>query len=131
MREADLIVSSPLHYIDIQLVRPGFSQSAWLMAELSKQSRARLSVDALKRVKPTPLQGGLLAEGRRWNVQGAFRVRKSRVGLVKDQKIWLVDDVLTTGAAVEACVRVLRRAGAACVEVVALARVAGPRAVPI
>ncbi len=129
LHEADLIVPAPLH--DIRLVRCGFNQPAWLAAELSWQSGVNLSADALKGVEQTPIQSGLSAEGRRGNVQGAFQVRKSRVGLVKDQKNLLVDDVLTTGATVEACARTLRRAGAACVDVVALARVAGPRAVPI
>ncbi len=127
--DADLLVPVPLHYF--RLVRRGFNQSAWLAAALSRQSGVRLSVDALKRVKPTPIQGGLSVEGRRRNVQGAFKVRRSRQGLVKGQKILLVDDVLTTGATAEACARALRGAGAACVDVVALARVARPRAVPI
>jgi predicted amidophosphoribosyltransferase len=91
----------------------------------------RLSVDAIKRIKSTPTQGGLSAEGRRRNVQGAFKVRSTREKLVKGGKILLVDDVLTTGATAEACTRALRRAGAACVDVVTLARVAGPRTVPI
>lgn len=129
VKDASLIVPVPLHYI--RLVRRGFNQSAWLAAALSRSSGVRLSVDALKRVKRTPIQGGLSAEGRRRNVQGAFRVRKSRMALVKDQKILLVDDVLTTGATAEACARTLRRAGAACVDVVTLARVAAPRSAPI
>lgn len=129
LAEADLIVPVPLHYF--RLVRRGFNQSVWLGAALSRSSGVRLSVDALKRVKSTPIQGGLSADGRRRNVQGAFKVRRSRERLVKDQKILLVDDVLTTGATAEACTRALRRAGAACVDVITLARVAGPRAVPI
>lgn len=129
VESADLIVPVPLHYF--RLVRRGFNQSVWLAAALARRSGTRLSVDALKRVKSSPIQGGLSAEGRRRNVQGAFKVRGSREGLVKDQKILLVDDVLTTGATAEACSRALRRAGAACVDVVTLARVAGPRAVPI
>ena len=119
----------PLHYF--RLVRRGFNQSAWLAAALSRASGVKLSVDALKRVKSTPIQGGLSADGRRRNVQGAFAVRRSRLARVKDQKILLVDDVLTTGATAEACTRALRRAGAACVDVITLARVAAPRAIPI
>jgi ComF family protein len=129
VRDADLIVPTPLHYT--RLVRRGFNQSAWLAAALARQTGGAMSVDALKRVKRTPIQGGLSAEGRRRNVQGAFKVRRSRERLVKGQKILLVDDVLTTGATAEACARALQRAGAACVDVITLARVAGPRAVPI
>jgi predicted amidophosphoribosyltransferase len=42
-----------------------------------------------------------------------------------------VDDVMTTGATAEACALTLKRAGAACVDVLTLARVAGPRTVTL
>lgn len=129
LADADLIVPVPLHYF--RLVRRGFNQSAWLAAAISRASGVQLSVDALRRTKATPIQGGLSAEGRRRNVQGAFKVRGSREKLVRGRKVLLVDDVLTTGATAEACARALRRAGAACVDVVTLARVAGPRSVTI
>jgi ComF family protein len=129
LRETDLIVPVPLHYI--RLVRRGFNQSVWLAASLSRTSGIPLGVDVLKRTRATLIQGGLSADGRRRNVQGAFRVRQGRAGRVKDQKILLVDDVLTTGATAEACSRALKRAGAVCVDVVTLARVAAPRRVPI
>jgi ComF family protein len=126
---AHLIVPVPLHYI--RLVRRGFNQSAWLAAALSRRTSIPLAVDTLTRTRSTPIQGGLSADGRRRNVQGAFKVRPSRMTKVKGQKILLVDDVLTTGATAEACSRALKRANAACVEVLTLARVAGPRSVPI
>jgi ComF family protein len=129
LKDADLIVPVPLHYF--RLVRRGFNQSVWLAAAVSRASGVPMGVDVLKRTKATPIQGGLSADGRRRNVQGAFRVRGSREGRVKDQKILLVDDVLTTGATAEACSRALKRAGAACVDVLTLARVAAPRRVPI
>lgn len=127
--EADLIVPVPLHYF--RLIRRGFNQSGWLAAALSRRSSVRLSVDALKRVRATPIQGSLSPDARRRNVQGAFRVRPGRAKLVKGKRVLLVDDVLTTGATVEACARTLKRAGAACVDVITLARVAGPRPAPI
>jgi ComF family protein len=129
LEETQLIVPVPLHYF--RLVRRGFNQSAWLAAALARASGTRMAVDVLKRTRATPIQGGLSADGRRRNVQGAFRVRRSREGLVRDQKILLVDDVLTTGATAEACSRALRRAGARCVDVLTLARVAAPRTLPI
>ena len=129
LEEADLIVPVPLHYF--RLVRRGFNQSGWLAAALSKSSGVRLSVDALKRARATPIQGGLSADGRRRNVQGAFRVRNGRKKLVAGKRVLLVDDVMTTGATAEACALTLKRAGATCVDVITLARVAGPRSVPI
>ena len=129
LADADLITPVPLHYF--RLIRRGFNQSGWLAASLSRTSGVRLSVDALKRVRSTPIQGNLSADARRRNVQGAFRVRGSRMKLVKDKRVVLVDDVLTTGATAEACARTLKRAGAACVDVITLARVAGPRTATI
>lgn len=129
LAEADLIVPVPLHYF--RLVRRGFNQSGWLAAAVARSSGVRLSVDALSRKRATPIQGGLSADGRRRNVQGAFRVRGSRKRLVEGARIVLIDDVLTTGATAEACALTLKRAGAACVDVLTLARVAGPRGVAI
>lgn len=125
LADADLITPVPLHYF--RLIRRGFNQSGWLAAALSRASGVRLSVDALKRIRATPIQGNLSADARRRNVQGAFRVRHSRLKLIKGKRVLLVDDVLTTGATTEACARTLKRAGAACVDVITLARVAGPR----
>ena len=125
LAEADLIVPLPLHYF--RLVRRGFNQSGWLAAALSRSSGVRLSVDALKRARAMPIQGGISAAARRRNVQCAFRVRASRKALIRGRRVLLVDDVMTTGATAAACALTVKRAGAACVDVLTRARVAGPR----
>ena len=76
--------------------------------------------DWLVRRRRTPSQGRLGALARARNVRGAFALRPGRS--IKGKRIVLVDDVLTTGATVEECARVLRRNGAAWVGVLTLAR---------
>ena len=80
---------------------------------------------ALKRVKATPQQVGLSQSERALNVQGAFRVPAEGKAALAGRRLILVDDVLTSGATVEACARALLRAGAANVDVLVFARVVG------
>lgn len=91
---------------------------------------ARVPVDCfvLARVRRTQSQVGLSADQRRRNVAGAFRVAQARADRVKGKNIVVVDDVITTGATAEACARALKRAGAAHVDVLALARAVEPAA---
>ena len=79
------------------------------------------------RRRRTPSQGGLSATARDRNVRGAFAIANGRGPEVSDRRVLLVDDVFTTGATVGECARVLRRAGAAGVDVVTLARVVRPQ----
>ena len=121
LEQADLIVPVPLHYV--RLASRGFNQSAWLAGALARRTGTPLIVDALKRTRRTPTQGGLSARKRRRNVAGAFAVRPRRAGHVSGKRVLLVDDVLTTGATLSACTRALKRAGARHVDVLVLARV--------
>jgi len=86
---------------------------------------------ALKRVKATPQQVGLDKSERAHNVQGAFRVPGAGKAEVVGRKLLLVDDVLTSGATVDACARALLRAGAAGVDVLVFARVVAGSRPPI
>jgi predicted amidophosphoribosyltransferase len=64
-------------------------------------------------------------------VQGAFRVAAEGRIEVQGRKLVLIDDVLTSGATVDACARTLLRAGAASVDVVVFARVVAAGRQPI
>lgn len=62
---------------------------------------------------------------------GAFAVPKSAWRRIEGRRLVLVDDVITTGATAEACARALKAAGAARVDVAAVARVQAAQTLPI
>ena len=122
LAEADALVPVPLHWRRQWARR--FNQSAMLAAAISAESGVPVAAAALKRVKPTAQQVGLSRTERANNVQGAFRVPQENKAAVVGRRLILVDDVLTSGATVDACARALLRAGAANVDVLIFARVA-------
>ena len=121
LAEADAIVPVPLHWRRQWARR--FNQSALLGEVIGKASAVAVAHAALKRIKATPQQVGLSQAERAQNVQGAFRVPPAAKAAVAGRKLLLVDDVLTSGATVDACSRALLRAGAAQVDVLVFARV--------
>lgn len=124
LRDADLIVPVPLHAF--RLWRRRFNQAALLARHVSRHSGTLWRADVLLRVRATPSQVRLSRAERHRNMAGAFAVPELARALVQDRRILLVDDVLTTGATLDACARVLRRAGAAGVDVLTFARVDEP-----
>jgi ComF family protein len=100
------------------LIQRGFNQSLLLSRVIAKQSEVPLFVDSLFKIKETPPQIGLSARERLMNLRNAFEVH----GNLKDLRLLLVDDVITTGATVRECSRMLMKAGAKEVIVLSLAR---------
>jgi ComF family protein len=125
LADADVIVPVPLYRSRLWSRR--FNQSAMLAQEVGKLTGVPVDCFLLARVKRTPSQVGLTAAQRRKNVAGAFRVTAAK-GALRGKRIVVVDDVITTGATAEACARVLKRAGAASVDILALARAVEPSA---
>ena len=126
---ADALVPVPLHW------RRGWSrrynQSGALARVIERQTGVKLASEALQRVRPTQQQIGLSRSERASNVQGAFKVASDRKADIAGRRLVLVDDVLTSGATVDACVRALLRAKAASVDVLVFARVVDTHKAPI
>lgn len=116
-----LLVPVPLHRR--RLWSRGFNQSALLAGEIATARGHRLLVDGLLRIKVTPPLGGLGRKERAKVLSGAIAANPARMGQIKGAQVLLVDDVMTSGATTDACVKALRQAGADRVRIVCFARV--------
>lgn len=98
----------------------GFNQSALLASALARRLGIRYKERSARRIRPTSTQTGLTAPQRAANVSGAFRA--GFFARLKGLKMLLVDDVMTTGATVDACAAALKEGGADSIYVVTVAR---------
>jgi ComF family protein len=124
---ADLLVPGtvlapvPLHRWKLFTRR--YNQAALLAHAVGRHAGLPVLPTLVVRHRRTRPQGGHTRTGRHRNVRGAFHVRPGLVERIRGCPVVLVDDVLTTGATVSECARVLLRAGASRVDVLTLARV--------
>lgn len=117
-----LIVPVPLHRS--RLRQRGFNQAVLLGRVVAARLSLPLLPDALIRTRPTEPQITLSAAERRANVKGAFAVGDP--ALIAGKRVLLLDDVMTTGSTMDECARELKKAGAAAVVAVTIARTAHP-----
>ena len=114
----DVVIPVPLHRARLRW--RGFNQSALIGAAVARRIGRPLDVGSLVRTRATPPQTMRDRKERARNVRGAFAVR--RPARIAGRQILLVDDVMTTGATVDECARILKVAGARRVDVLTLAR---------
>jgi ComF family protein len=121
LQQADLLVPVPLHRS--RLLARRYNQAAELARALGRAHGINVAPDLLIRHRRTQSQGGFGRTGRDRNVRGAFRIKPASKPLLRDRRVLLVDDVMTSGATVNACARALKANGAAAVDVLVVARV--------
>ena len=131
-RAGAVLVPVPLH--PLRWFERGYDQ-AQLLARALGGAACLPVLRALRRSRYAPPQGAPGARSRQANVRAGFRLRRSARRL-DGRVVWLVDDVLTSGATASECARLLRRAGASRVGILVVARARGggdraPTAAPL
>lgn len=111
-----LLIPVPLHRT--RLRQRGFNQTLLLARAVGRQLGCPVAPRALVRSRATLPQPGLSAAARRDNLRGAFTVPRP----LREARVLLIDDVMTTGATARECARALLDGGAAEVVVAVLAR---------
>ncbi len=115
MKETDVITNVPVHIKRCR--KRGFDQSALIAEALAKKCEMTYK-PLLKKIVDTPPQSMLTKEERYINVKDNYSVSEDVEGL----RILLVDDVITTGATISECTEMLKKAGAAGVEMISFCK---------
>jgi ComF family protein len=106
----DLVIAVPLHAQ--RLAERGYNQSVEIARALSRSVGKPLATRGCERLRDTPAQAELPLDARKRNMRGAFRCSLALAG----RRVALVDDVMTTGATLDALAGAVKRAGAASVD---------------
>jgi len=114
--DLDLVMPLPLH--PERLRERGFNQAAEIARPLARALGRPLLLDGLERRRATPSQAELALKERQRNVRGAFECNRDLI----EQRILLVDDVMTSGATVNEAARTLKLHGASRVAIAVAAR---------
>jgi ComF family protein len=117
-----VLVPVPIHIKKFR--ERGYNQSEELAKELSKILKTPVISDVLIKIKETPPQMELNKSEREKNLLGAFALKKTHTSDVSvfNKKVFLVDDVYTTGSTMNECAKVLKKSGVKTVWGISLAR---------
>jgi ComF family protein len=119
--DVDLIIPIPLSAR--RLRERGFNQAALIGKLVAKRSGVQLDESTLIRKVHTPMhRAGMDRKARAMTVANAFQVVRPK--LLEHKNILLVDDILTSGETASNCAKVLKKSGAATVNVLTIARTA-------
>lgn len=120
LKQSDYLVPVPLH--KIRLFTRRYNQSALLAYSMQKYCHVPVLPDGLIRKRHTPPQASLSYKQRLTNVKSAFAVNACYSNTMEGKKVVLIDDVTTTGSTIEACCKVLLKAGVDEVNVLTIAK---------
>ncbi|MBE9159147.1 ComF family protein [Nodosilinea sp. LEGE 06152] len=114
------IVPIPLHPTKLQ--QRGFNQADLLARSFCRLNRLPLHSHGLQRVLATQAQHSLSRAARQQNLAQAFAVEPNQISALRQATVWLLDDILTTGATAQAAAQALRQQGIAVAGICTVAR---------
>ena len=120
IERADFIIPVPMHFF--KLILRGFNQSMVLVKYLAKFSQKDYIKYLLVKSKYTKSQSLLTRKARLTNLKNTIKIKEKYKEMIKDKTILLIDDVITTGSTINECARILKKAGAKEVLVLAIAK---------
>ncbi len=121
IKQYDIIIPVPLHFK--RMIARKYNQSLLVAKNISKETKVPMDCQALKRKVFKKSQGKMTKTQREQNIKGNFAVDSKFSEKIKDKKIILIDDVMTTGATANQCAKVLKKAGAKEVFVITFCKV--------
>ena len=107
---ADYIVYPPIN--KKTFYERGFNQSELIAEELSKMTGINIIKKCILKTKDNEKQSLMTGAKRFENVRGVFAIDSKYENLIKDKRILIIDDVLTTGSTMSECARMLKKSGA-------------------
>jgi ComF family protein len=119
-----VLVPVPLHRWRIW--SRGFNQAALIGRQLARSTGIPLETDLLRRTKNTPPLHSMGPRARQKTVKGAFALAPDARAHLVGKTVILIDDIWTTGATAAACAQMLKRGGAARVEIICWTRAGEP-----
>jgi len=120
IRESDFICPVPMH--KNKLLKRGYNQAALLAMNISKQCKINYLPDLIVKHKNIQAQAGLLKHQRVKNIKNSFQLNMKYQKKIEGKRILLIDDVITTGATITECCRMIRVAKPSKIFVLTLAK---------
>lgn len=115
IKDKDLVIPVPLHIM--RFFKRGYNQAAELARNIAQQEHIAFYPQGLQRHKNTTPQVGLSRQDRQINLHNAFTVPAKYQSHIKNKRILLIDDVLTTGSTLRSAAKALVMAGSSQVDV--------------